>query len=95
MVFQFLLQTCASCSSVLPISACAPAERASSSAQRSSLVRRRAAARSISSASEFSLLAILLRLALDGVAALRALAVLAFHLLHGFALARASLRRFR
>ena len=32
------------------------------------------------------LLAVLLRLALDGIAALRALAVLAFHLLHGFAL---------
>ena len=42
------------CSSVLAVSACAPAERASSSAQRSSLVRRRAAARSRSSARVFS-----------------------------------------
>ncbi len=40
------------CSSVLTISACAPAERASSSAQRSSFVRRRAAARSRSRASD-------------------------------------------
>ena len=39
---------------VLPTSACAPADRASSSAQRSSLVRRRAVARSISITIAFS-----------------------------------------